>query len=156
MRAFLEPLGLGQFAPHFENQMLGMPILRALSAEELRFANIGQAIDDTWLDLVVTATTPYDPWNIASTRVNGQFGQINLRADRAVGLRFCFVAQQPSSPTVVLDKFYFSFYDFDSARASGMREQLVASGPQVTRPNQSSSPSLAKPLIPRVLAGSNQ
>ena len=36
VRAFLEPLGLGQFAPHFEKHMLGMPILRASSAEELR------------------------------------------------------------------------------------------------------------------------
>ena len=43
----------------------------------------------------------YDPYNSGSNGVQGEFGQINLRVDRQVDLKFCLVKQLTSNGTLM-------------------------------------------------------
>ena len=90
----------------------------------LRFANVGttgtfsSVGPNVSFDLVITNTTEYRFYNYQWTRVNGEFGEINLLGSddwsitAEYGLKFCAVRSGESIDNLItLKKFPLTFYD---------------------------------------------
>ena len=95
--------------------------------EEIRYHAVGR-VDDTTIDLVVRATSPYDG-KATSNGCNGLFGMISVRVGTAVELKFSFEDSATGAP-VALDGFFFSFFDLDElehAASIGGAERITAS-----------------------------
>ena len=96
--------------------------------EEMRFRRAGSVYGEN-IDLVVTATAGYTPFNIDMNMINGKFGQINLQADYETTVNFCW-EKTSTGESVVVNSFAFVFHDFDNAGTT-LRERLrVGSPPQ--------------------------
>jgi len=95
-------------------------------AETLVYQNI--AIQDgVAVDLVVTASTPYEPNSALKNGLHGGlFGIINLRVNNAVDLNFRFVDRQGAP--VTMDPFFFTLYDIDQGMDHASRESVTAHG----------------------------
>jgi len=76
---------------------------------------VAPEVDGVALDLVVTNTTQYLPWDSSNTGVLGKFAQINMRARQQATFRFCFVESGTYTP-VTIESVAFTFYDFDNGR----------------------------------------
>ena len=111
------PNNLGGFGPDFGEEQT----MRYLQVDE-----------DGLYDLEVTNTSFYDVnrasidgdgvWLGAQRNgVNGNFGQVNLQQGVSTDIEMCFYYQGTETPATI-EKFYFSFMDFDSAVQSGQTQ----------------------------------
>ena len=90
------------------------------------------------VDLEVTNSTPYSPWNLASNGLadGGMIGQVNLEAThqgedpanpRFVDLNFSFIDTTTDAP-VLLSRFDLSVLDFDEGRNGNGAECVSVQG----------------------------
>ena len=84
--------------------------------ERLLFEGVG-TVDGAGLDLevreVAVEGNSYMAHNTGSTRINGDFGQINMKADREATFEFCFLYSD-SGEQAVLEEFGYVYHDFDN------------------------------------------
>jgi len=77
------------------------------------------------VDLVISATSSYTPRDASKNGLQDSFGLINLEINSAVDLLFRFVSNgQP----IVMDSFYFTFFDLDQGMAHQAREKVTIRG----------------------------
>jgi len=107
---------------HFESATVTTSTLQN-DGGELRFNNVGTYYGDDGddkipIDLVVKqvpGATAYTPKKATQNRLNGYYGMINVKSQDGEGtFQFCFMNSQ-NQQTIILDSFFFSFYDMDSA-----------------------------------------
>jgi hypothetical protein len=77
------------------------------------------------VDLVVTATSPYQPRDASKNGLQDEFGVINLEINSAVDLLFRFMS---GGEAFVMNSFYFTFFDLDQGRAHEAREKATIRG----------------------------
>ena len=96
--------------------------------ERILYQGVG-TVDGESLDLEVrevsVAGNDYMAHNTASTMINGDFGQINMKADREATFEFCFL-YTATGEQAVLEEFGYVYHDFDSGNND--RERLRAAG----------------------------
>lgn len=93
-------------------------------AEEIRFQNIGVASGRSF-DLVVQATTAYEPANTDDNGLVAALGRISLQSGHSVGLRFS-LQDTTTNAAVTLPEFYFTLLDIDQ-ESMHIRERIYVS-----------------------------
>jgi len=81
--------------------------------------------DGMVVDLVVTATSPYAPRDATKNGLQDDFGVLNLEINSAVDLLFRFMS---GGQPVVMNSFYFTFFDLDQGRAHESSEKATIRG----------------------------
>jgi len=95
-------------------------------AETLVYQNIGIQ-DGVAVDLIVTAATPYMPNSALRNGIHGGvFGIINQKVNNDVDLTFRFVDREGGP--VMMDPFFFTFYDVDQGMDHASRESVTVRG----------------------------
>ena len=96
--------------------------------QRILYEGVG-TVDGAGLDLevreVAVEGNDYMAHNTASTMINGEFGQINMKADREATFEFCFLYSD-SGEQAVLEEFGYVYHDFDNGNSD--RERLRAAG----------------------------
>lgn len=94
----------------------------------LRFVGIADAPDGSLLDLVLTATSPYQPGNFAPIR--GEFYRLNLQSGTATDFQLSLV--ETATDTVVApDLLTFAFLDLDGSSSAPPFEAIAATTPDL-------------------------
>ena len=104
--------------------------------EALEFENVG-TFDGKTINIVVKVVSApgsylnhikegdYQEWlKFPTNRVNGNFGQINLKQDREADFQFCFIDNSTRTP-IELEKFSFTFHDFGASLTRGLAPSLL-------------------------------
>ena len=95
--------------------------------EEIVYQNV-YVLPNASVDLVVTATTPYNPKNAKDNNgVNGAVGSINMAGGENTTFLFKFVDSSNHSKPVTLKTLYMSFYDLDNDRKGSSRSDKHSS-----------------------------
>ena len=103
------------------------------SPQAVRLDNVGDNLDGSPLDMLITTRSAYTVNNIALNGVNGAFGQINVKIGSFVDLTLTFVASGTDDP-VTVENVMMSFYDFDKGAAEpGLRRSLFRASSHVGR-----------------------
>lgn len=75
------------------------------------------------VDMEVTSTTPYTPYNTSHNYMNGEFLSVNIKSGTSVGLKFKFIDHSTNDP-VIVDPFFFSAFDLDEQSDGGAQESI--------------------------------
>ena len=82
----------------------------------MELGNVGHSYEGRPMDIIVSVEGgKYAVHNVDSNRLNGNFAQINLKADHQADFEFCLVDQQ-TLQNVTLPQFSITVYDLGASR----------------------------------------
>ena len=93
--------------------------------QTMLISNVGSA-NGVGLNLQISSDAAYSVANTANNKVDNGFGEINVAPEATSVITFKWV-DADGSP-VTLDKFVFSFYDFDSGNDGKVTESMTVGG----------------------------